>query len=134
VLEEGKLDTIAVLGLDGDPSWAAIDPEAESLSENGVRRGDQSAVDYGVVLDVWRKLRLKAHCVEQPIVAKVDFADVDAVIERRDEEEKGEETPQRAAAATAPPASYHWDWAPSTMLVTSLSSAFLRPSASWPGS
>ena len=37
VLEERKLDTIAVLGLDGDPAAAtAIDPEAGCLPENGV--------------------------------------------------------------------------------------------------
>ena len=71
------------------PPGAAIDLEAGSLSENGIRRRDEPAVDHGVVLDVRRNLRLKAHGVEQPVVPKVHLADVHAIVERADEERQG---------------------------------------------
>src|SRR5262245_48220313 len=133
VLEEREIDTIAVFGLDGDPLPRAIDPEARVPPEDGVGGGREPTADHGVVHGR-RHLRLEAHRVLEPVEPKVHLPDVHAIVCRGDKEQQRDEAPERGAAAATRRLGYHCDCAPSTMLVTSLSSAFSRPWASWPGS
>ena len=103
MLEERKIDTLAVLGLNGDPALRAIDVEPRYLSEDRVGGGGQSAVDHIVVPDGRGQLRLESHRVEQAVVSQVDLTDVHAVVECRDEERQAEQAAQRCSRRDGSP-------------------------------
>ncbi len=134
VMEEGQLDTLLVLGLDGDLGRrsAAIHVELGRLTQDRVRRPLQAALDH-VISDGRRDAGLEPHRVLDTVEPNVHLSDVNPVVQRDREERQRDQAAPRAASVAIPPTGHHWDWAPSTMLVTSLSNALLRPSASWPG-
>src|SRR3989442_1753888 len=138
VVEEREVDRLAVLRVDLD--LAGRSPPDDPDVPRRVRQPDllhgglEPALD-GAVVERGREPRLRLHLVQQAVVAEVHLADVDAVVERRDEDQEREQAPGRARAA--PPsvqAPHHCDWAPSTISFTSFASAILRPSASLGGS
>src|SRR3954467_6231576 len=92
-LDEWEIDAVPVLGLDGDPRRVARprDPERRRLAQDRIGGGHEPALEH-VVGDRGRDAGLEPHRIEQAVVAKIDFADVHAVVQRGDEKQQREET------------------------------------------
>src|SRR6058998_3202428 len=137
VVEQRQIDTLAVFGLDHDlpRRGAPHDPDLLGLGrETDILRGGLDPAANGAVVEGGGELRLGVHLVEQAIVPEEQLTDVDAVVQRPDQEEQRDEAPGGAgAAAPAGGRLHHCDCAPSTRSSTSLWSAILRPAASWGG-
>src|SRR6267143_689929 len=139
VVEQREVDGLAVLGLDHDlprrrPSG---DPDLLGLGrETNILGGGLDPPANCAVVERGGELGLGLHLVEQAIVPEEQLTDVDAVVQRPDQEEQRHEAPGRAgAAATAEPGTvvHHCDCAPSTRSLTSLWRAIFRPATSWGG-
>src|SRR2546422_4782756 len=96
VVEQRELDGLAVLGLDhdltrrrppGDPDLLSLGRETDIL-----RGGLDTAADRAVV-EGGGELGLGLHLVEQAIVPEEQLTDVDAVVQRPDQDEQGDEAP-----------------------------------------
>src|SRR2546430_2226149 len=137
VVEQRELDGLAVLGLDHDLTRRRPpgDPDLLGLGrETDILRGGLDAAADRAVVEGGRELGLGLHLVEQAIVPEEQLTDVDAVVQRPDQEEQRDEAAGGAGAAAAGKARpHHCDCAPSTRSFTSFSSAILRPAASWGG-
>src|SRR5205085_6927657 len=137
VIEQRQRDPFAVPRFDHDLARRRRAANEQLPATCGIRQAD--LIDRGLdtppdgpVIECRCYTRLCLHLVEQPIIPEVHFADVDAIVQRRDEDEERQETAARARAA--PRRRHHWDWAPSTMELTSFWSASLRPWVSCGGS
>src|SRR2546422_2182658 len=138
VVEEREIDRLAVLRVDLDLAGRspADDPDVpRRVRQPDLLRGGLEPALDGAVVERRREARLRLDFVQEAVVAEVHLADVDAVVERRDEDEERKQAAGRARAArTSGKAPHHWDWAPSTISFTSFESAIFRPSASLGGS
>src|SRR6266540_190965 len=123
VVEQREVDGLAVLGLDHDLTRRRPpgDPDPLGLGrDTDILRGGLDAAADRAVVEGGGELGLGLHLVEQAIVPEEQLTDVDAVVQRPDQDEQRDEAPGRAgAAATAGGAYHHCDCAPSTRSLTS---------------
>src|SRR6185437_14254126 len=138
VIEERQLHPLRVVSLDVDLPRIAGSGNHQSVGRVG-RKPD--VLDRGFepppnrpIVDCRGEMCLGVHLIHQAVIPEVDLADVDPIVEGRDEDQ---ERHQAAEGRGTPsglrplgPSGHHCDWAPSTISVTSLSSACFRPSAS----
>src|SRR5205085_7969885 len=137
VIKEWERDPLTVARLDHDLARRFAATHLQLLCTGRVRDADSrdrrlNPAANRAVIETCREVRFGLHLVEQAIVAEIDFADVDAIVQRRDEEQQREQATARAG--TAARANHHCDCAPSTICCTSLSSAAFRPTRSFGGS
>src|SRR5712692_4901480 len=134
VVEQRQIGALAVLGLDHDLSrrGAPHDPDLLGLGrETDILRGGLDPAADGAVVEGRSELGLGLHLVQKPVVPEEQLTNVDAVVQRPDQEEqRNEASGGGGAAPAAGGALHHCDWAPSTRSLTSLWSATLRPSTS----
>src|SRR5437773_1695793 len=137
MVEQREIDGLAVLGLDHDFPRRRPPHDPDLLGrgwETDILRGRLDPAADRTVVEGGGELGLGLHLVEQAIVPEEQLTDVDAVVQRPDQEEQRDEAPGGAgAAAPAGGRLHHCDCAPSTRSSTSLWSAILRPAASWGG-
>src|SRR2546429_1971125 len=122
VVEQRQIDALAVFGLDNDlpRRGAPRDPDLLGLGRKTdvLRSGLDPAAD-GAVVEGGGKLGLGLHLVQQPIVPEEQLTDVDAVVQRPDQEEQRNEAAGGGGAAPAGGgALHHGDWAPATRSLT----------------
>src|SRR5260370_1300958 len=139
MVEQREADGLAVLGLDHDFARRDTphDPDLLRLGrQTDLLGGGLNATANGAVVERRGERCFRPHLVEQTVVAEEHLADVDPVVEHRHEQEQREQAAGRARTGTPETRSqapHHCDCAPSTRSLTSLSSASLRPLASWGG-
>ena len=88
MLEEGEVHLLRVFGGDDDPVGvpASSDLEAwRALGEKRIGLAYQAPLD-DIIVEAGSELRLRSHSIEQLIVAEVDLADVEPVVQRRGEQ------------------------------------------------
>src|SRR2546422_8530 len=111
VVEQRERDRLAVLGLDHDLPRRRPPCDADLLGlgrETDILRGGLDPAADRAVVEGGGKLGLGLHLVEQAIVPEEQLTDVDAVVQRPDQEEQRDEAAGGAgAAATAAGGLHH---------------------------
>src|SRR5687768_2377997 len=131
MIEEREVERFRVGGFDHDRPWTrqAADAEAVRLDrKRQIVHLVREPATNDLIVEARCEARRGAHLFLELIVPDVDFADVDAVVERRHEERERDQASE--PAFTVARANHHWDCAPSTMLTVRRSSASSLPSCS----